>query len=209
MAKILKTSNKDSDITQKYYSSNPLVKRIMKNFLQDFDTCLDILHPKNVLELGCGEGFLSHRIATKFMESNLLATDINTVDKKTREENLKSLKNVKLKTIDATKTKLKDSSFDLVVCSEVLEHIPQWQLALDEIKRVSSKWVLLSVPREPMFRLLNLARGAYITSFGNFHEHVNHWSSNQFINLLESQGFQIVKVKKPVPWTIVLARVIK
>ena len=100
---------------------------------------------------------------------------------------------------------MKAHSYDLVLCTEVLEHLDSPLEALQEIKRISKRYCLLSVPNEPSFRGLSLLRGNYIGRLGKHPEHVHTFSSAQFLQLLD--GFLIRKVKKPFPWIVVLCEV--
>jgi hypothetical protein len=89
---------------------------------------------------------------------------------------------------------------------EVLEHVPEPQAVLAEMCRVASRWLLVSVPREPLWRALNLARGAYLRELGNTPGHVNHWSRRAFTELLGGYG-ELVELRSPLPWTMALVRV--
>ncbi len=71
---------------------------------------------------------------------------------------------------------------DLVVCCEVLEHLPDPLGGLAALQRQRANWYLLSVPREPIWRALNMARGAYLKDFGNSPGHLQHWSQKGFLN---------------------------
>ena len=68
-----------------------------------------------------------------------------------------------------------DGEFDLAGAIEVLEHVPDPEHTVAEMARVASRWLLVSVPREPLWRGLNLARGAYVRDLGNTPGHLNHW----------------------------------
>ena len=92
----------------------------------------------------------------------------------------------------------------MVICTEVLEHLENPELALMELKRVSKKYILLSVPNEPFFMLANLLRGKNISRWGNDIEHINHWSFWSFQSFIKSKGVNIAKKFFPFPWTIVL-----
>ena len=72
--------------------------------------------------------------------------------------------------------------------------------------RVSSSWILVSVPREPLWRGLNMARGAYWRDLGNTPGHLNHWSKREFAGLLRRYG-EVVELRSPFPWTMALVRV--
>ena len=103
---------------------------------------------------------------------------------------------------DATSLDFPDRSFDLVLAIEVLEHIPNPERALREIARVAKSDVVVSVPREPIWRIGNLARGRYITAMGNTPGHINHWGSNSFRRFVRTE-FDVVSVRTPLPWTMV------
>jgi hypothetical protein len=89
---------------------------------------------------------------------------------------------------------------------EVLEHVPDPEAVLAEMARVASAWLLVSVPREPLWRSLNLARGAYVKDLGNTPGHLSHWSKRGFARLLARYG-EIVELRSPLPWTMALLRV--
>jgi hypothetical protein len=72
--------------------------------------------------------------------------------------------------------------------------------------RVAQRWLLVSVPREPLWRGLNMARGAYLKDLGNTPGHLNHWSKRGFVALLERHG-EVVETRSPFPWTMLLVRV--
>ena len=71
--------------------------------------------------------------------------------------------------------------------------------------RSARGYVLLSTPREPLWRLLNVARGAYLGALGNTPGHVQHWSRRGLRRLVERQ-FTVDQERLPVPWTVLLAR---
>ena len=60
-------------------------------------------------------------------------------------------------------------------------------------------------PLEPLWRGLNLARGAYVKALGNTPGHVNHWSKRSFVSLLGRHG-EVVEARSPFPWTMLLVR---
>ena len=81
-----------------------------------------------------------------------------------------------------------DGEFDLATAIEVLEHVPEPEATLAEMARVARRRLLVSVPREPLWRGLNVARGAYLRELGNTPGHVNHWSKRAFAALLSRYG---------------------
>jgi hypothetical protein len=65
--------------------------------------------------------------------------------------------------------------------------------------------LILSVPNEPIWHLLNMARGKYLTALGNTPGHFQHWSRSQFVAFV-LQYATIVDVQTPLPWTLVHCR---
>ena len=76
---------------------------------------------------------------------------------------------------------------------------------LARIAELAQPWALLSVPREPVWRALNLARGAYVRDLGNTPGHLNHFSKSAFERFLSTR-FELVEVRSPLPWTMALCR---
>ena len=72
-------------------------------------------------------------------------------------------------------------------------------------KDLDSRFLLVSVPREPLWRALNMARGAYLKDLGNTPGHLNHWSKRGFVQLLSRYG-NVVEARSPFPWTMLLVR---
>jgi 2-polyprenyl-3-methyl-5-hydroxy-6-metoxy-1,4-benzoquinol methylase len=96
-----------------------------------------------------------------------------------------------------------DDEFEAATAMEVLEHVPDPDAVLVEMSRVASRWLLVSVPREPLWRALNVARGAYLKDLGNTPGHLNHWSKRSFAQLLGRHG-ETVELRSPFPWTMAL-----
>ncbi len=67
--------------------------------------------------------------------------------------------------------------------------MPDAEHTVAEMARVArGGHLLVSVPREPLWRGLNMARGAYIKDLGNTPGHLNHWSRKAFVELLGRHG---------------------
>lgn len=186
----------------KYSSRNPIEQRMMKGFFQSLDAVLDRVTPQNVLEVGAGEGEVLVRVMQRFPSAVVRGIDLP-------DDGLAEIwtqRGLPIAVGDATSLEFADRSFDLVMAIEVLEHIPDPARALREIARVASSDVVLSVPREPIWRMGNMARGRYLGDLGNTPGHVNHWSSRSFERFVATE-FDVAQVFRPLPWTMVHATI--
>ena len=100
----------------------------------------------------------------------------------------RSLPNLEFRTGLGDSLPYGDSEFEAVTAMEVLEHVPDADAVLAEMSRVASRWLLVSVPREPLWRVLNVLRGAYLRSLGDTPGHVNHWSKREIVALAAKHG---------------------
>ena len=189
----------------KYGSANPVVRRLMAGFHRDLDALFAQASPASLLDVGCGEGIITEAWARRVAPGPAVGVDLD--DPLLRSEwELRAAPNLEFRTGQAERLGFADGEFEMVSAIEVLEHVRDpWQV-LAEMTRCSSRWLLLSVPREPVWRIANLARGAYWRSLGNTPGHLNHWSRRSFLSLLGQYG-TVVAVRQPFPWTIVLVRV--
>ncbi|TPK69226.1 methyltransferase domain-containing protein [Mesorhizobium sp. B2-4-19] len=188
----------------KYNTRNPVARYLMDGFLSRFDALTAETGVRNAYEVGCGEGNLSIRLHDRGW--NVRGSDLEGVSvSQANEQCVKRGIAPLFETRSLFELTPQVNSAELVICCEVLEHVPNTQQALSVLKSLGKPYLLVSVPREPIWRVLNVARGKYVTQFGNTPGHINHWSSASFIDLL-SKTLKVVKVSKPFPWTMVLCR---
>jgi len=188
------------NVYDKYSTQNPVAKFLFQNFLQTVEELVQGIAADSVLEVGCGEGHLSQLLKNWLRPSRICAVDLvpDLFASRHRQTSVDFLCQ------SAYQLGFRETSFDLVVGAEVLEHLEDPRKALKEIQRVAGRYVLLSVPREPLWRAMNLARFAYWCHLGNTPGHLQHWSSAGFLNLV-SACFEVLEVRKPLPWTVLLA----
>jgi ubiquinone/menaquinone biosynthesis C-methylase UbiE len=186
---------------RKHISKNPLQKILIENFDQALLQIVSGTMPKTILDAGCGEGFTLAKLQKEGIGKHLEGIDYSLDAINLGRKNHPSLS---LKQGDIYKLPYKDNSFDLVICSEVLEHLEYPKKALGEIKRVSKRYCLLSVPNEPIFMISNFLRGKNVSRWGNDIEHINHWSKTGFEKFVKENGVNVLVAKIPFPWTLIL-----
>ena len=187
----------------KYGSSNPVVRRLMGGFESDLADLLEQADPQSLLDVGCGEGVLTHAWATgRLRDRRVVGIDLD--DPHLRDEwAARSAPNLSYLAGGADRLPFADGEFDAVSAIEVLEHVPDPELTLREMARCAGRHLLVSVPQEPLWRVLNLVRGKYVGSLGNTPGHLNHWSRGGFVRMLKRHG-EVVAARSPLPWTMVL-----
>jgi 2-polyprenyl-3-methyl-5-hydroxy-6-metoxy-1,4-benzoquinol methylase len=191
----------------KYGSSNPVVRRLMATFQRSLGELFEQVDPASVLDVGCGEAILTHQWATARPATRVVGFDLEDPAIQSEWEQRRA-PNLEYRILRAQEPfPFADGEFSLTTAIEVLEHVPDPEHALSEMARCArGGHMLVSVPREPLWRALNMARGAYLRDLGNTPGHVNHWSRREFEALLSRHG-TVVETRTPFPWTMLLVSV--
>jgi SAM-dependent methyltransferase len=190
------------NVTDKKGSTNPVVRRMMAGFDAALDASLPAARPGAVLEVGVGEGHVSQQVAERWPDVPIAGIDLPDHELAAHWIGRAHAGAF----ADIAALPFPDAAFDLVLAIEVLEHVPDPVAALVELRRVARRDLVLSVPREPVWRAANMARGAYLGALGNTPGHVNHWSKRGFVELVGTT-FDVREVRSPFPWTMVAATV--
>ena len=189
----------------KYGSTNPVVRRLMAGFEGTLDELFTQADAQSLLDVGCGEGVLTHQWAQRLGDQKRVV-GIDLDDPALHAEWAKrTAPNLEYRVMKAENLPFADREFDVATAIEVLEHVPDAEHTVAEMARVAKRWLLVSVPREPLWRGLNMARGAYWKDLGNTPGHLNHWSKRSFVALLSRHG-EVVQARSPFPWTMLLVR---
>jgi ubiquinone/menaquinone biosynthesis C-methylase UbiE len=189
----------------KYGSNNPVVRRLMTGFERSLAELFRTAGPRSLLDVGCGEGVLTQQWAQR-LKGRVVGLDLEDPAIQAEWEKRRA-PNLEYRVMKAENLPFADGEFDLATAIEVLEHVPDPEHTVAEMARVArGGHLLVSVPREPLWRALNMARGAYLRDFGNTPGHVNHWSKRSFIALLSRHG-EVLEARSPFPWTMLLVRV--
>jgi 2-polyprenyl-3-methyl-5-hydroxy-6-metoxy-1,4-benzoquinol methylase len=203
------TTDREGTVTgntyDKYGSTNPVVKRLMAGFERTLDELFVKASPRTILDVGCGEGVLTEKWAGR-VDGRVVGIDLD--DPQLHEQwEQRSAPNLEYRVMKAENLPFEQGEFELASAIEVLEHVPDPGHTVAEMARVAKGGhLLVSVPREPLWRGLNMARGAYLKQLGNTPGHLNHWSKRSFVRLLSQHG-EVLEARSPFPWTMLLVRV--
>lgn len=191
------------NVYDKYGSKNPIVQWLMQGFEDALSDLVAMSHPASIHEIGCGEGHWVRKwrtsgIAARGCDFSSQVIDVACcaaagVGMPTSIFTVKSIYDLE-PDVDAA---------ELVVCCEVLEHLENPEAGLLALQRVVDRHLILSVPREPLWRILNMARGKYLLQGGNTPGHLQHWSPRAFSRLV-ARHFEIIECRQPLPWTMLL-----
>jgi 2-polyprenyl-3-methyl-5-hydroxy-6-metoxy-1,4-benzoquinol methylase len=189
----------------KYGTKNPLARRLVEGFDRALTELIRKINPVALHEVGCGEGYWVMRWLDEGIDAR--GTDFSTqviaMAKANASARGADSQRFSVRSIyDVTPQK---DSAELVVCCEVMEHLEEPERALEALSGIVSADLIISVPREPIWRVLNLARGRYIGALGNTPGHLQHWSKSG-ITALARRHFDVVEVLSPLPWTMLHCR---
>ncbi|WP_340064250.1 class I SAM-dependent methyltransferase [Ascidiimonas aurantiaca] len=199
--KNLKATPQVEDFSGKYEDTGFIAKYLVNRYFESVGRLLEKTeNVSSAHEIGAGEGRSTIRLrkmipnitASEYVERLVELAKKNNPDTHIFQESVYELS-------------YNNASVDLVFLLEVLEHLDYPEVALEEIKRVSKKYLILGVPREPLWCFLNMCRLKYLNRFGNTPGHLNNWSKRSIITLVEEKFGKVIAVESPLPWTIVLA----
>jgi ubiquinone/menaquinone biosynthesis C-methylase UbiE len=191
--------------THKYTARNPAIRLLTERWVANLDRAFGQLGgdaqgpPERALEGGCGEGVVADRMHRRWGE--VVALDLPDAGLRA---DWRRYRGPRFLHASAHELPFADNRFDVVVAAEVLEHLPDPDRGLAEMARVGRRHLVLSVPREPVFRSCNLIAGRYVRDLGNTPGHLNHWSKRGFVRFV-SQVAEVRAVTSPFPWTVIWA----
>ncbi len=194
----------------KYSSSNIIVRWLMKGFFGVLDEMLDfsgITSGGHILEAGCGEGNIINHVSNYLSQTGMIKYSAFDISEKLIKENSSKYPKIDFfindiyEPINESAITLKDEP-DLIICSEVLEHLKKPEQAIMNLLHYGNNFII-SVPREPIWRILNFMRGKYIRNLGNTPGHIQHFSVKSLCDMMERCGLKITRIKKPMPWIVI------
>jgi len=173
-------------------------------FLDELEQLVARTGAREVHEVGCGEGELLLRIARRGLRARGSDASAEVIAEARRRSRAAGIE-VEYRAAAIQELDPERDAAELVVCCEVMEHLDDPHGALETVARLARPWAVVSVPREPLWRALNLARLKYVADLGNTPGHLQHWSRRSFLRFLEAR-LKVETVRSPVPWTMALCR---
>lgn len=192
------------NVYDKYGARNPIERRLVGGFIGALEDLVAASGAREAHEVGCGEGELALRLARRGLRVRGSDASAEIVAEARRRASAAGLE-VAYRTTPIEALDPGRDAAELIVCCEVLEHLRDPGAALEALAVLARPWLLVSVPREPLWRALNLARGRYASAFGNTPGHRHHFSRRGFLRLLAAR-VEAVEVRGPLPWTMALCR---
>jgi SAM-dependent methyltransferase len=201
----------------KYCSTNPVVSRLLDRWTTRLR---GVIGPVSgtVVDVGVGEGLCLERVLAgdgsgdasgdgsgdpaRRPEARVVGVEYRFDKAAVAAERLPA---VDVTVGDAGMLPFPDASADLVMCIEVLEHLPAVAPAVAELARITRGRCVVSVPYEPWFRLGNLGRGKNVGRLGNDPEHLHAFTPGRLRRVLAA-SFGDVRVVPVFPWLVAEAR---
>jgi len=146
------------------------VRRIIFRLLKDIDF-------ESVADIGCGVGTLLAELEKLKPNLELTGTELYPDSLKIAQ---KRLPQATFKQLDLVAGKLKPS-FDLTLCVDVFEHIPEDEKAMKHLAKMTKKYALIVVPLGPLFEVETARVG-----------HVHGYSKKEFDTKLRKAGLIVV-----------------
>lgn len=193
------------NVYDKYASSNPVERRLVAGFVGRLGELVERSGALEAHEIGCGEGELAIRLARAGLRVRGSDASAEVIEEARRRAAAAGV-DVDYRAAPIEALEPRYDAAELIVCCEVLEHLPDPDAALATLAALACPWLLVSVPREPVWRALNLARLSYVGDLGNTPGHLGHWSKRGFLAFLRER-VTVVEVRSPLPWTMALCRV--
>lgn len=136
-----------------FESKNPLLRFIEKRRLKKIIQVSHLNKNDTLLDLGCGEGFLISFLPNL---KRIVGVDISEIALKRAKKILKDKPDVQLIWGNAQKLNIPGKSFDKIICSETLEHLPYPRKTMQEIHRLLKKngLTIISVPDEKRIQFI-------------------------------------------------------
>jgi len=190
---------KTRKLYEEYHKNSRLQKRILSNSNFTYYYLIDTLNRnlkkvRNVLDIGCGTGAIDFYLAHKSIF--VTGVDISKKAIQIAKKNSKKLnldRKTKFVVSEFPYTKI-NKKYDLIICSEILEHIR------DDSKAVEVVYKLLKSGGLAIFSSPSINAPAYKTGIAQKHDllagHLRRYNTSEYSKLISNTGFRIIKIER-------------
>ena len=150
---------------------------------------------------------LTHKWAERLGDGRIVGIDLDDPSCKAAWEHAPARRTSSTASSRPTNLPFADNEFEMATAIEVLEHVPEPATRSPRWRACAERYLLVSVPREPLWRGLNMARGAYWKDLGN-----TPGPRQPLVQARVRQGAlapvgKVVEARSPFPWTMLLVDV--
>ena len=209
MTNYINTIDKKGEVYEIYHTDNPLLKYLANRFLKRVEYLLNKIEAKklNGIDIGSGEGNMLNILKSNGVIEDIIGIDLDEERISTAQKNYPD---INFFVEDIYSLENYDKRFDYIIATEILEHLPKPELALNIFNDLvkSSGYLIISVPHEPYFQIGNLLRGKHWSNRGKTPAHLNFWSKKEFDKVLINNNIEIIKefTISTFPWLLYLGR---
>lgn len=162
---------------RKYESRNVVQNWLLRRFHAEVRLRLVEVGPRSVFDFGCGEAYFWAMQEAYGPLPEIVGLDLRDDAIAAARARLPNQTFIQGDLLDYDAG---GRRFDLVVASEILEHLHDPEPYVRRLCGLTKKYLLITVPHEPFFRMANLVRGRDLSRLGNHPEHVQHWNKQTF-----------------------------
>jgi 2-polyprenyl-3-methyl-5-hydroxy-6-metoxy-1,4-benzoquinol methylase len=174
--------------------SNPYQIRTIRQRWGFINKCIESMHilrpdrKLKILDAGCGDG-INLTILSKIPNASVTAYDYNPLRiERTREK----FPDVRAVEQDLTNIQRGEDIFHIILCSQVLEHIPKDIVVLRELKKILSEdgVLIIGVPNEGCF-LAKLRNRVLEPHISRTTDHVHFYTEKEILRKFATAGFRV------------------
>jgi len=152
-------------------------------------------NPKEILDVGCASGWFLHELSKKIPSAKFYGVDIY---KEGIDYAKKEYPNINFYVSNAEKLRFEDSKFDLIINTEVIEHLENPEKAINEMKRVLKKNGRLIIEVDSGSLLFSIVWYLWRKFNGKVwnESHLHSFNVNKLEKVAKKAGFKILKKRK-------------
>jgi 2-polyprenyl-3-methyl-5-hydroxy-6-metoxy-1,4-benzoquinol methylase len=183
--------NQADDIERMYKKNIDFEQKIRLDFLKKQFLNTAIPNNPSILDIGCGDGFAFSYITNHKKFKNYIAVDFSEIKLKTL---FQQNNDATVCITDADNLPFKENNFDVIFCLEVLEHVIDPDVVLNQIFKLLKDGgvCFISIPIDSYIQVRSLKMIKQYYNSDVFSEHINAFYPEELKQLLVKNNFQII-----------------